>query len=440
MKTVLLMMTVFVMTAFAEGAYEETMDPNGLTMNLRTDFGLVDDGAESNQSERLQKAIDEVSAKGGGRLIVPKGVYRFAKVYLKSNVHLLIEKDTVIKPYWPEGTKTVVFILDFEDTSGRGPKKRGAEFIENVSIRGLGGRFIVDYSDRERREGEGIRTVLCRMVRNFLISDLDIKDNFTVYCGLTMTPTRSQDKNVKNWKISRATDGTIRNCRIFNASPGYGLVQLHGAQSLHFEDLYAKGGVTLRLETGAVGDHTAVFDITAKNITSENGRCAVMFGPHSANNGLVHVDGVTARSSTYAITIGRGNVKKAEQARNPSAKPGRFADGCSIRNIHAVFGKDAQVKTHEMMNIPEEYYDDLRLRKVTKFFDGPSIGAVKDYTNGTYRVDIENVTLDGFKYNADKKILTPEDARPGKWGQALRKWKADRGIPVESRGSRDSGE
>ncbi len=440
MKTVLLMMTVFVMTAVAEGAYEETMDPNGLTMNLRTDFGLVNDGAESNQSERLQKAIDEVSAKGGGRLIVPKGTYRFAKVYLKSNVHLLIEKDTVIKPYWPEGTKTVVFILDFEDTSGKGPKKRGAEFIENVSIRGLGGRFIVDYSDRERREGEGIRSVLCRMVRNFLISDLDIKDNFTVYCGLTMTPTRSQDENVKNWEISRATDGTIRNCRIYNASPGYGLVQLHGAQSLHFEDLYAKGGVTLRLETGAVGDHTAVFNITARNITNENGRCAVMLGPHSANNGLVHVDGVTARSSTYAVTIGRGNVKKAEQARNPDAKPGRFADGCSIRNIHAVFGKDAQVKTHEMMNIPEEYYDDLRLRKVTKFFDGPSIGAVKDYTNGTYRVDIENVTLEGFKYNADKKILTPEDARPGKWGQALRKWKADRGIPVESRGVRDSGE
>jgi len=46
------------------------------------------------------------------------------------------------------------------------------EYIENVSIRGLGGRFVVDYSDRERKDGEGIRTVLCRMVRNFLISDL----------------------------------------------------------------------------------------------------------------------------------------------------------------------------------------------------------------------------------------------------------------------------
>lgn len=437
MKTVLLMISMLVTAGVAEAAYKETMDPNGLTMNARTDFGLVDDGAENNQSDRLQKAIDAIAAKGGGRLIVPKGVYRFAKIYLKSNVHLLIAKETVIKPYWPEGTKTVVFLLDYEDKSGKGPRQSGPEFIENVSIRGYGGRFVIDYSDRERKEDESVRGVLCRMVRNFLISDLDVKDNFTVHCGLTMTPTRTRNKDVKDWEISRATDGTIRNCRIFNASPGYGLVQLHGAQSLHFEDLYAKGGVTLRLETGAVGDHTAVFDITAKNVINENGRCAVMLGPHSAKNGLVHVDGVKSISSTYAVTIGRGNVKKAEAKRNPEATPGHFADGSSIRNIHAIFGKDAQVKTHAMLEIPEAYYDDLRLRKVAKFFDGPSIGAVKDYSDGTYRVDIENVTLEGFKYNTDKKILTREDARPGKWGQALRKWKADRGIAISAKKSQN---
>ena len=67
--------------------------------NLESDYSLVDDGAKTNQSALLQKAINDVAAAGGGRLILPKGTYRFAKVYLKSNVHLLIEKDTVIKPY-----------------------------------------------------------------------------------------------------------------------------------------------------------------------------------------------------------------------------------------------------------------------------------------------------------------------------------------------------
>ena len=203
------------------------------------------------------------------------------------------------------------FNLDVDGPSNKEEaKKRERDYIENASIRGLGGRFIVDYSDRERREGEAIRAILCRMVKNFLISDLDVKDSFTVYCG------------------------------------------------------------------------------------------------------------VTAKGCAYAVTIDLGGVKKQELARNPNAKNGRFADGTSIKNVRAVFGRDAQIKTHAILEIPEEHLDDLRLRKVTKFFDGPSIGAVKDSTEGAYHVIVENVTLDGFKYNNDRKILTPEGNRSRAGGAA----------------------
>ena len=120
--------------------------------------------------------------------------------------------------------------------------------------------------------------------------------------------------------------------------------------------------MTLRLETGAVGHKTGVYDITAKNVVNENGRCAVMFGPHSAMNGVVKVDGVVSKSSTYAVTIGKGGVKEAELKLNPDATDGIFAEGSYVKNIHAVFGKTAQVKTHAMLAIPEEYYEDLKLR------------------------------------------------------------------------------
>ena len=168
-------------TASAE--YKETMDPGGPTKNVGTDYGLVNDNAKSNQSDILQRAIDDVASSGGGRLVIPKGTYRFSKILLKSNVHLLIEKDTVIKPYWPEGEKTVVFNLDAERPSQkkRMTLEQEKAFIENVSIRGLGGRWIIDYSDRERKKGEGVRGVVAKMVRNFLIADLDVKDNYTVY-------------------------------------------------------------------------------------------------------------------------------------------------------------------------------------------------------------------------------------------------------------------
>ena len=418
---------LFINVVFSK--YTETMDPDGLTRNLVADFGLLDDNAQNNQSGIFQHAIDSVAAAGGGNLIVPKGTYRLSNVVLKSNVHLLIDAGTVIKPDWPAGTKVVVFLMDAGTPTNKRnlSMKQEQAYIENVSIRGVGGPFIIDYSDRERVNGEGIRGILARMVRNFLIENVDIRDNYSVYCGITLVPWQTA-KETKDWPVSRATDGTVRNCRIFNASPGYGLTQLHGAQSIYFENLYAKGGVTLRLETGAVGLRTGVYDITARNVVNEDGRCAVMFGPHSAMNGLVQVEDVVSISSAFAVTMGKGGVKEAQLKIEPDATDGVFADGSSVKNIRAVFGKTAQVKTHSMMHIPEEYIEELDLRWEDKFFEGPSIGAVKDDTEGHFKVIIENVIMEGFKNNNDKPILKPEDARPGKWAQELRKWKELKGL------------
>lgn len=108
----------------------------------------------------------------------------------------------------------------------------------------------------------------------------------------------------------------------------------------------------------------------------------------------------------------------------PDATDGSFAEGSYVKNIHAVFGEHAQIKTHAILAIPQEYYDDLKLRWFDKFFEGPSIGAVRDSTGGHYHVIIENVTTEGFKYNADNPILTDADDRPGKWAEEFRKWKA----------------
>ncbi|MFC1764910.1 hypothetical protein ACFL6U_22920 [Planctomycetota bacterium] len=435
MKKTLLLLAMLAWISPANAVYTETMNPNGLAINLMTDYGLVDDNAEANQSDVFQAAIDAMAAVGGGRLIVPQGTYRLAGVRLRSNIHLLIAEGTVIKPYWPAGTKTVVFLMDAERPANKKKitKEQEQLYIENVSIRGLGGRFMIDYSDRECVSGEGIRGVLCKMVKNFLIENMEVKDNFTTYCGITLTPTGSTAEDIETWDVSRATDGTIRDCHIFNASPGYGLVQLHGARSIYLEDIYAKGGVALRLETGAVGPQTAVYDITAQNVTCEDGRCAVMFGPHSAVNGVAQVDGVVTIGCAYAVTMGKGGVKEAQLKIDPEATDGTFAKGSTVRNIHAVFGKTAQIKTHAMLEIPEEYYDDLNLRWFNKFFEGPSIGAVKDTTEGHYHISIGNVTMEGFKYYADKPILTEADFRPGKWGKELQKWKTARAISDEEK-------
>ena len=43
MKHILLLMTLIALAPVVKAAYQETMDPNGLTKNLQTDFGMADD-------------------------------------------------------------------------------------------------------------------------------------------------------------------------------------------------------------------------------------------------------------------------------------------------------------------------------------------------------------------------------------------------------------
>lgn len=82
------------------------------------------------------------------------------------------------------------------------------------------------------------RFIICRLVKNFLIADAVIKDNYTKFCGLTLVPTTT--KGGDKWEVSLPTNGEIRNCSILNANSGYGLCQLHGAQSIYFRNIYAK--------------------------------------------------------------------------------------------------------------------------------------------------------------------------------------------------------
>lgn len=138
-RTALLFWVLGVCMTTVQARYTETMNPHGPVRNLKTDYSLVDDDAKSNQSDTLQKAIDELSAMGGGRLMLPQGTYRFAQIRLKSNVHLLIDKGTVIKPDWLAGTKTAVFLLDAERPAVKRKMTTEQEraYIENVTMEGF---------------------------------------------------------------------------------------------------------------------------------------------------------------------------------------------------------------------------------------------------------------------------------------------------------------
>ncbi|HOL31614.1 MAG TPA: glycoside hydrolase family 88 protein [Anaerohalosphaeraceae bacterium] len=60
-----------------------------------TQFGAVGNG-DRDCTEAFRKAIDACSSAGGGRVVVPKGIYLTGAIHLKSNVNLYLEKEAVI--------------------------------------------------------------------------------------------------------------------------------------------------------------------------------------------------------------------------------------------------------------------------------------------------------------------------------------------------------
>jgi Endopolygalacturonase len=61
-----------------------------------TRFGAVGDG-KTDCSKAFKKAINKCNTDGGGRVVVPKGIYLTGAIHLKSNVNLYVSKDAIIK-------------------------------------------------------------------------------------------------------------------------------------------------------------------------------------------------------------------------------------------------------------------------------------------------------------------------------------------------------
>jgi polygalacturonase len=61
-----------------------------------TEFGAVGDGASLNTA-RIQSAIDQLAANGGGTLVIPKGIFLSGAIFLKPGVNLQLDQGAVLK-------------------------------------------------------------------------------------------------------------------------------------------------------------------------------------------------------------------------------------------------------------------------------------------------------------------------------------------------------
>ena len=132
-------------------------------------YGFVGDGVTLN-TEKFQQAIDDCSAKGGGIVTVPAGIYVSGTINLKKGVTLHLEKDAVIK-----GSKQ---FGDYPELQGR-KALVFAEFADDIGITGEG---VIDGSgtawvfDRDPRDGGRPMLVCFYDCKNVTVTGIKMKN------------------------------------------------------------------------------------------------------------------------------------------------------------------------------------------------------------------------------------------------------------------------
>lgn len=96
------------------------------------DFGGVGDGVALN-TEAFRKAISELTKKGGGRLVVPQGVWLTGPIVLKDNIDLHIERNAIVL-FSPDKS----LFVDAEGKSSRCDPGIKASKRKNIAITGKG--------------------------------------------------------------------------------------------------------------------------------------------------------------------------------------------------------------------------------------------------------------------------------------------------------------
>lgn len=152
------------------------------------DYAAVNDGSKVTTSS-VQKAIDACAAKGGGIVSFKPGTYLIGSIFLKSNVHLVIDKDVLIK-----GSQDFADYPEIDTRIAGIEMKWPAALIniidqKNVQVSGKGkinaqGKFCWDkyWAMRREYEPKGLRWIVdydAKRVRTFLVqssSDITLKD------------------------------------------------------------------------------------------------------------------------------------------------------------------------------------------------------------------------------------------------------------------------
>ena len=247
--TLLAMMAIFALQLSAQNPYEkfihnlpfpmaEISAPTIPDRQVKlTDFGAVGDG-ETLCTEAFAKAIDALSKRGGGHLIVPRGIWHTGPIVLKSNIDLHLEMGAVIL-FAADETLYPLISTSFEglDTY-RCQSPLSGNGLYDISVTGQGvidgnGRYwrplkkskVTDSQWKEFTEGSGVETKKGYWVPSEGYAKGEASANMNVPQGMN---TKEDWESVK--RFLRPVMVSLVNCRnvllqdvIFQNSPAWNI-------------------------------------------------------------------------------------------------------------------------------------------------------------------------------------------------------------------------
>lgn len=294
-------------------------------VNIR-DYGAVDatlDVETGRQNAKaIQTAINEISAKGGGTVVIPAGIWACAPIKLQSGVNLHLENRAVLK-FLKSKEDYPLVITNYEGQEAiRTVSPILAEHAENIAITGEG---LIDGSGDEWRPIKDFKVTARQW------NELLKKSSYVI-----------ETKEAKIWMPTQTSfEGNEKNIQ--------GTTTEALAQAAEYYDFYRPVMVSLRycrnvLLQGVTFTNSPAWNIHpffCENLTVEQVRIE---NPYHAQNGdgidvesctNVHIHHTTFKTGDDAICLKAGKNAVARQITGPCSNI--YIHDCLVQEGHGGF-------------------------------------------------------------------------------------------------------
>ena len=336
------------------------------------DFGAISDGITLN-TYAIQKAIDYTAAKGGGKVIVPKGIFLTGTVNLKNNIELHLQEGAILlgSSNWNDYQRAqrwyALILCNSQNKvkiTGKGTIDGNCIALVNDIMQKIADGVIKKPIHRNRAD-ESVRPQIIEFTRckNVEIKDITLKDaacwvqtylNCTdmVFDNVIVRSFKywnndgldiSDCKNVviKNCDINSADDGIclksydansrcenirISNCIIRSGSSAFkcGTPSFGGFKDIYVDSLYVydtdRSVIALQVVDGGIMQNVQITNIKSKNTT---GSIFIRLGKRNAKGSPGIINGISIKNIDLEVKSHEGNNPyKIELHKPPASEAG----------------------------------------------------------------------------------------------------------------------